>query len=111
MTREEAIDHGKEQLEIFGGEHREFIEMSIKALEQDADKEKMIEKYHESLQKANVTNSKLIKLIEGKQESIIKKIKAEIEKQEKWLLQAGYNQYNVDIAFSTIKSLFAESEV
>lgn len=34
MTREEAIAHGKEQLEVFGGEHREFIEMSIKALNQ-----------------------------------------------------------------------------
>jgi hypothetical protein len=74
MTREEAIDHGKEQLEIFGGEHREFIEMSIKALDN------------------------------------LDKIKEEIEKQEKWLLQAGYNAYNVDIAFSIIKSLLAESE-
>jgi hypothetical protein len=35
MTREQAIAHGKEQLEIFGGEHREFIEMAIKALEQE----------------------------------------------------------------------------
>ena len=35
MTREEAIEHGKEQLEIFGGEHREFIEMAIKALDQE----------------------------------------------------------------------------
>lgn len=35
MTREEAIEHGKEQLEIFGGEHREFIELAIKALEQE----------------------------------------------------------------------------
>lgn len=35
MTREEAIKHGKEQLEVFGGTHREFIEMAIKALEQD----------------------------------------------------------------------------
>lgn len=35
MTREEAIKHGKEQLEIFGGEHREFIEMAISALEQE----------------------------------------------------------------------------
>ena len=34
MTREEAIKHGEEQLEIFGGTHREFIEMSIKALKQ-----------------------------------------------------------------------------
>ena len=35
MTREDAINYGKEQLEIFGGTHREFIEMSIKALEQE----------------------------------------------------------------------------
>ena len=34
MTNEEAINHGKEQLEIFGGEHKEFIELAIKALEQ-----------------------------------------------------------------------------
>ena len=34
----------------------------------------------------------------------------EIEKQEKWLLQAGYNAYNVDIAFDAIKSVIAESE-
>ena len=32
------------------------------------------------------------------------RIRAEIERQEKWLLQAGYNTYNVDIAFSSIKS-------
>ena len=35
MTREQAIEHGKEQLEIFGGEHKEFIELAIKALEQE----------------------------------------------------------------------------
>jgi len=35
MTREEAIRHGYEQLEIFGGEHYEFIKMAIKALEQE----------------------------------------------------------------------------
>ena len=29
MTLEEAIEHGKEQLEIFGGEHKKFIEISI----------------------------------------------------------------------------------
>lgn len=33
MTNEEAISHGKEQLEIFGGEHGEFIKLAIKALE------------------------------------------------------------------------------
>jgi hypothetical protein len=35
MTREQAIEHGKSQLEIFGGEHREFIKLAIKALEQE----------------------------------------------------------------------------
>lgn len=34
MTIEEAIKHGQEQLEIFGGTHKEFIELAIKALEQ-----------------------------------------------------------------------------
>ena len=33
MTREEAIAHGKEQLEVFGGEHAEFIKLAIKALD------------------------------------------------------------------------------
>lgn len=37
--------------------------------------------------------------------SKLEKIKAEIERQEKWLMDAGYNQYNVDIALDTIKSV------
>lgn len=37
-------------------------------------------------------------------------IRAEIDRQEKWLLQAGYTAYNVDIAFDSIKSVLAESE-
>lgn len=44
------------------------------------------------------------------QEPILDRIRAEIEKQEKWLLKAGCNTYNVDIAFSSIKSVLAESE-
>ena len=40
----------------------------------------------------------------------LEKIRAEIEKQEKWLLQAGYNTYNVDIAFNSIKLALAENE-
>lgn len=35
MTIDEAITYGKEQLEVFGGEHREFIEIAIKALNQE----------------------------------------------------------------------------
>ena len=33
MTIDEAIAHGKEQLEVFGGEHAEFIKLAIKALD------------------------------------------------------------------------------
>ena len=33
MTIEEGIIYGKEQLEIFSGEHAEFIKMAIHALE------------------------------------------------------------------------------
>ena len=41
---------------------------------------------------------------------VLDNIKAEIEKQEKWLVCAGYNAYNVDIAFSSIKKVLKESE-
>lgn len=33
MTYKEAIKHAEEQLDVFGGEHREFIELAIEALE------------------------------------------------------------------------------
>ncbi len=45
------------------------------------------------------------------QEPVLGKIRAEIDQQEKWLLQAGINPYNVDIAFDAIKSAVTESEV
>ena len=41
---------------------------------------------------------------------VLDKIRAEIDKQEKWLLQAGCTACNVDIAFDAIKSVVAESE-
>ena len=36
------------------------------------------------------------------------KIRAEIDRQEKWLMDAGYTAYNVDIAFNAIKSAVTE---
>ena len=39
-------------------------------------------------------------------QNIIEQIRAEINRQEKWLLQAGYTPYNVDIAFGTIKAVY-----
>lgn len=44
-------------------------------------------------------------------QNIIEQIRAEINRQEKWLLQVGYTAYNVDIAFDAIKAVLAESEV
>ena len=41
---------------------------------------------------------------------VLDKIRDEIEKQDKWLSQAGYNAYNVNIAFNSIKRVIAESE-
>lgn len=38
MTIEEAIAHGREQLDVFGGEHAEFIKLSIEALEKQIPK-------------------------------------------------------------------------
>lgn len=34
MTKDEAIKYGKEQLDVFGGKHAEFIKSVIKLLEQ-----------------------------------------------------------------------------
>ena len=41
---------------------------------------------------------------------LLDKIRAEIDRQQKWLLHAGYTAYNVDIALDAIKSAVAESE-
>ena len=43
----------------------------------------------------------ILELLE--QESPLDKIRAEIEAQEKWLAEAGYNAYNVSVAFGAIK--------
>ena len=42
--------------------------------------------------------------------SVLDKIRAEIDRQQKWLFQAGYTAYNVDIAFDAIKAVVTESE-
>lgn len=54
------------------------------------------------------TLNKAIKALEH--EPILDKVRAEIDRQEKWLMITGYNAYNVDIAFGSIKSALAESE-
>lgn len=50
----------------------------------------------------------ILELLE--QESMLEKIREEVDFQEKWLMDAGYNAYNVDIAFNSIRSVVKESE-
>lgn len=38
-------------------------------------------------------------------------LKTEIDRQEIWLLHAGYTAYNINIAFDSIKHVIAKSEV
>lgn len=40
----------------------------------------------------------------------LNKIKAEIDAQDLWLAEAGYNEYNMNIALNSIKRAMAESE-
>lgn len=40
--REKAIAYGKEQLEVFGGKHAEFIKLAIEILEQEPKKGKWL---------------------------------------------------------------------
>lgn len=55
-------------------------------------------------QSLNSSNSRSL-LPEGKmkEDSTLDKVRVELEKQEKWLAEAGYNAYNVSIAFNSIR--------
>ena len=45
----------------------------------------------------------LVEFLTTLKQKPIDKVKAEVEEQEKWLMSAGYNAYNVRIAFDAIK--------
>ena len=47
MSIDKAIEHGKEQLEIFGGEHKEFIETSIATMRKYQKIEQIYQKRNE----------------------------------------------------------------
>ena len=74
MNIEQAIKHGQEQLDIFGGEHKEFVGIAIKSLD-------MWDKVIEELEKLRyngdfkITYSDCIKRVLD----IIEKYKKEIE--------------------------------
>ncbi|MBQ1573925.1 MAG: hypothetical protein IIZ78_22605 [Clostridiales bacterium] len=75
-------------------EYEEFLDMPIKTLEQESTFQK----------KAEIVISQL-RADRDRLQDAFDKLRAEIERQEKWLMVAGYNQYNVDIALDTIKSV------
>lgn len=97
MTREEAIEFltkisyvlGTISVEYLSEKDGEKMREAIKVLEQ----EPFINK--PCVSKGACHEDKI---------EVIDKIRAEIEKQEKWLVCAGCNVYNVDIAFNSIKS-------
>jgi hypothetical protein len=104
MTRERAIEVLKAwnlnwSDEFTANEFEQAFAMAIKALEQEPCCNCIeFKRYAKEMG------------FEIDQESVLDKIRDEIDRQEKWLLQAGYTAYNVDIAFDTIKAVLAESE-
>lgn len=78
----------------FHKEDAEAFDMAIKALEQ----EPFINKPCISKGVCNEDKNK-----------VLDKISAEIEREEKWLMIAGYNAYNVYVAFNSIKRVLKEA--
>ena len=99
MTKEEAIDLLDNLIGMIEDNHNSdydnALKMAIKSLEQEP-----------FMNKPCIANQ----VCHEDKVKVIEKIRVEIEKQEKWLLQAGCTTYNVDIAFDSIKSVLAESE-
>ena len=45
MTREQAIEHGNSQLEVFGGEHGDFIKLAIDTMRRYQKIEEIVGRY------------------------------------------------------------------
>ena len=110
------------------------LDMAIKALEQEScgnaiSRKHLLEEiallkkspwFNENTYGSKVIRKEAVEIVEDvcikrepsvSPQPILAKIRAEIDIQEKWLVQAGYNAHNVDIAFDAIKHLLTESEV
>ena len=62
----------------------------------------------EALEQEPMVEIDLYSVIKQKyiERDVLDKIRAEIDREGKWLMQAGYTAYNVDIAFDAIKNIF-----
>ena len=108
MSREEAIKilyQYSVQDMTYPKEDIEAFELAIKALEEQQNPNSI---------RINFVGEEEAKefdeYLKNQQESVLDKIMDEIDTQDKWLAQAGYTAYNVDIAFNSIKRVLAESE-
>lgn len=78
----------------------------IKELEKRLEKEKTAGKLleiEEFKKSEDMAEDVLEILNERKEKLALRKARVEIANQEKWLAQAGYNVYNVSLAFNSIK--------
>ena len=107
MTREDAIKIIRKMLAYtdltvranLNADMVSACNLAIKALEQETVSK---ESYDHEYFLRKESEIKIAKL-EHDKNKVLDKIRAEIERQERWLMDAGYNQYNVDIALNSIK--------
>lgn len=130
MTREEAIayfidsneriisvakdenryNYETQQIEdVFMRKDFEAKDIAIKALKQEPCEDCISREKLDKALRNFIRNFPSINPQEPKLDTL-DKIRAEIDCQEKWLMSAGYNAYNVDIAFNSIRSVVKESE-
>lgn len=64
MSIDKAIDHGQEQLEIFGGEHKEFIETAVETMHKYQKIEKIMAKRPKDMISSNPTLRAISKVVE-----------------------------------------------
>jgi hypothetical protein len=121
MTREEAIDlvikvfdtlEGECNIEYDWSKEHNARDMAINALEQEPFKDAYINYIKQVVKERDIAIGQLnelgyslgekIRPCDKEQKATIDEVIAEIDKQGEWLAEAGYNAYNVDIAFGSI---------
>ena len=113
MTREQAINLLDNLIGMVEDNHNSdydmALQMAIKALKQESFKKAYIQVAKErdiaieQLNELGYSWGEKIRPCEKEQEPDLGEVITEINKQEEWLAQAGYDAYNVCIAFGSIK--------